>query len=205
MTQLLRLLTQKDTEFSWGTAQERALKAIKQAVTETPVLRYYSLDEEVTVQCDASKDGLGAALLQNGQPVAYASHALTDCETRYAQIEKECLAILFACERFDFYLYGREEITVETDHMSLESIFKKSLEAAPARLQKMRLWLQRYSLKVTDKRGTQMYVADTLSRAVACSDSAEQFEVQMVQAMTQEHETVAVDPRITLMVREDNI
>ena len=123
---------------------------------------------KVTVQCDASKDGLGlgAALLRNGQPVAYASRALTDCETHYAQIE-ECLDILFACEQFDFYLYSREEIMVETDYMPLESIFKKSLEVAPAHLQKMRLWLQRYSLKVTYKRGTQMYIANTLSRAVA--------------------------------------
>ena len=149
-------------------AQDRAFRAIKQAITETPVLCYYCVDEEVTVQCDASKDGLGATLLQNSQPVAYASRALTDCETHYAQIEKECLAILFACERFDFYLYGREQVMVETDHMPLESIFKKSLEATPARLQKMRLQLQRYMLKVTYKRGNQMYVADTLSWAVAC-------------------------------------
>ena len=205
MTQPLRVLTQKDIDFSWGTAQERAFKAVKLAVTKTPVLRYYSLDEEVTVQCDASKDGLGAALLQNGQPVAYASRSLTDCESRYAQIEKECLAIVFACERFDFYLFGRDKVTVDTDHMPLESIFKKSLDAAPARLQKMRLRLQRYSLKVIYKKGTQMYLADTLSRAVACGDSVKQFEVNNVQAMSQENDTLAVDPRVTLMVREDNI
>ena len=116
MTQPLRVLTQKDIDFSWGTAQERAFKAVKLAVTKTPVLRYYSLDEEVTVQCDASKDGLGAALLQNGQPVAYASRSLTDCESRYAQIEKECLAIVFACERFDFYWFGRSRSRQITCH-----------------------------------------------------------------------------------------
>ena len=60
----------------------------------TPVLRYDNLEEEVTLQCDASQFGLGAALLQNGQPVAYASRALTGAETRYAQIEKELLAIV---------------------------------------------------------------------------------------------------------------
>ena len=64
-------------------------------VTRTPVL-----NEEVTIQCDASLSGLGAALLQKGQPVAYASRALTPAETRYAQIEKELLAIVFACEIF---------------------------------------------------------------------------------------------------------
>ena len=66
----------------------------------TPVLRYYNLQGEVTLQCDASQFGLGAALLQNGQPVAYASRALTDTETRYDQIEKELLAIVFALRTF---------------------------------------------------------------------------------------------------------
>ena len=81
-----------------GTAQEASLEALKKAVMSTPVLRYYNLQEEVTVQCDTSQFGFGAALLQNGQPVAYASRSLTDAETRYSQIEKELLAIAFACE-----------------------------------------------------------------------------------------------------------
>ena len=61
-------------------------------------LRYYNLIEEITLQCDASQFGLGAVLMQNGQPVAYTSRALTVTETRYAQIEKELLAIVFACD-----------------------------------------------------------------------------------------------------------
>ena len=98
------------------------------------MLRYFDLRDEVTVQCDASKDGLGAVLLQCGQPVAYASRALTAAETRYAQIEKECLAILFAAERFDHYIYGCNNVTVQSDHKPLEAIFAKPLAAAPARL-----------------------------------------------------------------------
>ena len=83
------------------------------------MLRYYNLDEEVTLQCDASQTGLGAALLQKGQPVAYASRALTPAETRYAQIEKELLSIVFACDRFHTYVYGRKEVNIETDHKPL--------------------------------------------------------------------------------------
>ncbi len=131
----------------------------------TPVLRYYNLKEEVTIQCDTSQSGLGAALMQNGQPVACASRALTPAETRYAQIEKELLAIVFACDRFEAYIYGRQTVRVETDHQPLEMILKKPLNSAPTRLQRMLLRLQRYCLKVMYKRGKHMFLADTLSRA----------------------------------------
>ena len=109
------------------TAQQDALEALKRAVADTPVLRYYNLEEEVTLQCDASQFGLGAALLQNGQPVAYAWRAMYDAETRYAQIEKELLAIVFAWERFESYVYGRDVIRVESDHKPSEAIFSKPL------------------------------------------------------------------------------
>ncbi len=94
ITKQLRDLTRKDSEWTWDQAQR-----LKKAVSSAPVLRYYNLEDEVTLQCDAC---LGAALLQDGQPVAYASRALTETdtetETRYAQIEKE---LLFACDHFE--------------------------------------------------------------------------------------------------------
>ena len=92
------------------------------------------------VTCDASKSGLGAALLQGDKPVAFASRALTDAERRYAQIEKELLAAVFAFEKFNQYTYGRC-VEVETDHKPLVSIVKKSLTSAPPRLQRMLLRL----------------------------------------------------------------
>ena len=109
------------------------MEALKKAVSSTPVLRYYNL-EEVTLQCDASQSGLGAALLQNGQPVAYASRALSAAETRYAQIKKELFAIVFACECFEPYVYGRDMIRVESDHKPLQSIFLKPPNSAPKQL-----------------------------------------------------------------------
>ena len=129
------------------------------------MLRYYNLADEVTIQCDASQSGLGAALMQNGQPVAYASRALTPPETRYAQIEKELLAIVFACDRFEAYIYGRDHVTNESDHKPLEMIVLKPLSNAPKRLQRMLLQLQKYTLDVKYKKGEHMYLADTLSRA----------------------------------------
>ena len=96
--------------------------------------------------------------------MAYASKALTSAETRYAQIEKESLGIVFACERFDTYIYGRDAVTVETDHKPLEAIVRKALNAASQRLQRMLLRLQRYSLNVYYKKGKEMFLVDTLSR-----------------------------------------
>ena len=71
---------------------------------------------------------------------------------------------MFAVERFDTYVYGRK-ITIETDHKPLETIFKKSLQSSPRRLQKMLLCLQKYDIHIVYKRGTELYLADTLSRA----------------------------------------
>ena len=161
----LRRLLDKDAVWTWQKQQEKAFKEAKRVVTMQPVLKFYSLDEEVTLQCDASEKGLGATLLQTKQPVAFASRALSKTEQNYAQIEKECLSIVFGCERFRQYLLGRSTIYVESDHKPLEVIFKKPLLSAPKRLQRMLLRLQHYSLDVNYKKGSEMYIADFLSRA----------------------------------------
>ena len=139
MAHPLRQLTRKDAKWVWTETQEKAWSDIKTAISRAPVLRFYSLQDEVTLQCDASDTGLGAVLLQLQQPVSFASRALTQIETRYAQIEKELLAILFACEKFDKYIFGRDIVNVETDHKPLEEIFKKSLCDAPSRLKRLLL------------------------------------------------------------------
>ena len=175
ITKPLRDLTQRDVDWVWGSIHQAAFEKLKEAVTKTPVLRYYNLKEEVTLQCDASQSGLGATLMQQGQPVAYASRALTPAETRYAQIEKELLAIVFACDRFDAYVYGRHQVTVETDHKPLEPIFSKLLASPPQRLQRMLMRLQKYNLQVKYKKGKEMLFADTLSRAYLPEVNASQF------------------------------
>ena len=91
------------------------------------------------------KSALGAVCLQDGNPVAYASRALTEAESRYAQIEKELLAATFASKKFHDFIYGREAI-IEPDHKPLTAIVNKPLHTAPARLQRMLLQLQRLNL-----------------------------------------------------------
>ena len=131
----------------WSEQHNNAFDEVKKLVANHPVLKYYDVNDEVTIQCDASERGLGATLPQNGQPVAFASRTLSAVEQRYAQIEKECLAIVFGCQKFSQYITRREKVTVESDHKPLQSIFKKSLLCAPSRLQRMMLRLQRYNLE----------------------------------------------------------
>jgi len=115
--------------------------------------------------------------MQDGHPISFASRALTDCETRYAQIEKELLAIVFACERFNTYVYGRD-IVVQSDHKPLEAIFSKPVVSTTPRLQRMLLRLGRYRLKVKYTPGKEMYIADALSRAyVKNHESAAESEL----------------------------
>lgn len=85
--------------------------------------------------------------MQAGQPIAYASRALTSTERGYAQIEK-CLAILFGMEKLHQYTYGRK---VQSDHKPLEMVTKKPLLSAPKRLQRMLLRLQKYDMFIPGK------------------------------------------------------
>ena len=185
----LRRLTRDDSEFEWNDEAETAFQQIKRLVTQTPVLRYYDASEDLVIQCDASKIGVGCALLQNGRPVAYASRTLSKTESNYAPIERECLAIVFACKRFDQYAAGRP-VVVESDHKPLEEIFKKPITTAPLRLQRMRMSLQRYDITVRYRKGAHMHIADLLSRTatdgVARMTDADIMAVEKVEAAFQD-------------------
>ncbi|XP_015233581.1 PREDICTED: uncharacterized protein LOC107086865 [Cyprinodon variegatus] len=162
--EILRQLTRKENLWEWTDIQEGAFQRLKDKIAQAPVLQYYNKEEELTLQCDASDTGLGAALTQKGKPVAFGSRALTPTEKGYAQIEKECLAIMFGMEKFHQYTYGRE-VTVQSDHKPLENIHSKPLLSAPKRLQRMLLRLQQYDIRVTYVPDRDMLLADTLSRA----------------------------------------
>ena len=98
--------------FHWEEQQTRSVQQVKTLIAKanTTPLRYYDRNLPITVQADASLRGLGACLIQKhkgkDQPIAFASKSLTDAETRYANIERELLAIVFACQHFSTYLLG---------------------------------------------------------------------------------------------------
>ena len=106
----LRQLTTKDAVWCWLESHEKALTQIKKAVTEAPVLKFFDTSATCSLQTDASETGLGAVLMQNGQPIAYASRALTNRHiTSYAQIEMELLAVVWGIEKFHHYTTHMED------------------------------------------------------------------------------------------------
>lgn len=163
-TEHLRALTRSNTEFQWTEKHETEFRLLQEEITAAPVLRFFDDQLPITLQADSSQSGLGACLMQNGQPVAFASRALTPVERRYSQIEKETLAVVFGAEKFHCYIYGRS-VLVQTDHKPLEKIFLKPIDQTTTRLQRFRIRLLKYDLEIKYTPGAHMYIADTLSRA----------------------------------------
>lgn len=180
VTAKLRELLPKDVEYRWDDATHgTALRKLKDLLVSAPVLQYYDIDKDLVIQADASSYGLGGCLLSDDKPIEYASRSMTVTERdTYAQIEKELLAICFAMDRFYSYAYGRH-VTIETDHKPLISIVKKSLASAPKRLQRMLLRLQKYDFTLKYRPGSQLLIADTLSRAPLDERSPTDFRAEI--------------------------
>ena len=164
VTEPLRQLGHKGVEWKWLPVHDSTVRKVKVLICKALVLHYFDLAIELTLQCDASESGLGYALLQLGQPVAFGAWGMTQTERKYAQIEKEMLAIICGCEKFDQFIYGHT-IMVETDHKPLVSILQKPIHSPPKHLQRMLLQMQRYEVNITYKKGSQIYLANALSRA----------------------------------------
>ena len=119
LTAPLRDASRKAGDLVWSSAQQTAFEKIKRMLAEAPTLSFFDPRKEVTIHTDASEIGIGAILSQGGQPVAYHYHALSPTEQRYATVEKECLAIVSACLKFDHLIFGEAKIRILSDHKPL--------------------------------------------------------------------------------------
>ena len=163
LSEPLRRLCKSGVEWAWESEQQDAFEAIKHVIMTLPVIAYFDKTKKHTIQCNASKKGLGAVLLQESKPVMYVSRTLTETEQRYSNIERELLAIVFALERLNHYTFGRT-ITVQSDHQPLQSIWKKSIVSTSPRLQRLLLRLAHDDLNIEFLRGKENVIADALSR-----------------------------------------
>ena len=118
-TACLRDLVKKNNVFEWNSTHQAAFDAIKRLISNESTLAYYDPEKEITLQVDASTKGLGATLLQDGKPIAFASKALSDNETRYANIERKLLAVVYGCEWFHTYLGEVSWLNPTINHWNL--------------------------------------------------------------------------------------
>lgn len=174
ITEPLRKLTRQNNSFEWGEEQQQAFDQLKNYLTKASTLGYFDVSDRTQIYADASPVGLGAVLIQfkNSEPrvISYASRSLTATERRYAQTEKEALALVWSVERFHFYIFGKE-FELVTDHKPLEVIFGPRAKPC-ARIERWVLRIQSYKYKVIYKPG-KSNIADPLSRLVKWQDNQE--------------------------------
>ena len=165
----LRELLSTKNAWTWEAIQEAAFIKLKQEISSPRVLALYDPSARTKISADASAYGLGAVLLQKHheqwRPIAFSSRSLSETELRYAQIEKEALALTWALEKFSEYTLGKV-IQLETDHKPLVPLLgQKSLDLLPPRVLWFRLRLMRFQYTIQYVPGKSLYTADTLSRA----------------------------------------
>lgn len=171
LTDPLRRLTKQHQSFAWGCEEQAAFDKLKKHMASPTTLGYFDVVDRTQVIADASPVGLGAVLIQindrGPRIITYASRSLSDVEKRYAQTEKEALALVWAVERFHFYLYGRS-FELITDHKPLETIFGPKSKPC-ARIERWVMRLQAYKGTVIYRPG-KSNIADPLSRLAILPD-----------------------------------
>ncbi|XP_044753909.1 uncharacterized protein K02A2.6-like [Coccinella septempunctata] len=165
-TEPLRRLIRENQKFEWCQVQQESFNKLKKSLATLPILSYFDPQLRTRLVADASPVALGAVLLQfneqrTPQVISFASKSLSATEKRYSQTEKESLALVWAVERFHYYLAGLE-FELVTDHKPLEAIFKPSSKP-PARIERWVLRLQAYKFRVIYQSG-KLNIADSLSR-----------------------------------------
>lgn len=173
----LNRLLEKNIPFKWNETEREAFLFLKKTLCEAKTLGHYNVKDETEVIADASPVGLGAVLIQKGvhgtRVICYASRSLSKQERRYAQTEKEALALVWAVEKFHYYLYGKVFYLI-TDHRPLEVIF--SPRSRPClRIERWVLRLQSYNFKVIYKPGKEN-IADVFSRLLNVNEESNSFD-----------------------------
>ncbi|GKC97162.1 putative reverse transcriptase domain-containing protein [Tanacetum coccineum] len=157
----LTLLTQKNKAYVWGDKQDESFQILKEKLCNAPVLALPDGPDDFMVYCDASKQGFGSVLMQQGKVIAYASRPLKKHEKNYTTHDLELGVVVFALKIWRHYLYGTKSV-IYTDHKSLQYIFdQKDLNM------RQRRWIELlndYECEIKYHPGKANVVTDALSR-----------------------------------------
>jgi hypothetical protein len=160
----LTKLTSIKREFVWSNEAQTAFEQLKHALKTALLLASPNFDKPFRIATDASKDGLGAVLQQDGHPIAYASRTCSPAEQNYQATEQEALAVIWAIRHCKHYVYGRD-IEICTDHKPFHDLKKNRHPDEP--LGRLMLKLQGMNHRITYMPGDNNKEADVLSRDVA--------------------------------------
>ena len=154
----LRRLLRKQVKWEWTSEQETAFQNIRDQIAKATSMAYYNPDLKTKVITDASPVGLAAILVQtetdgSEKVIQAASRSLSDVERRYSTTEKESLSIVWGLEKFEHYLIGLENFTLESDHKALEYIFNNPRSKPPARIERWTLRLQPFRFTLQHRPG----------------------------------------------------
>lgn len=172
VTAPLSQLLKKGTDWVWGADQNQALDQVRTALGDQAKLHSFRRGQPLVLATDASSYGLGAVLMQDGNPVAYTSRKMTDRETQLPQIEKEFLALVNGFEKFYYYTYG-ETVVAQTDHKPLLGLVKKPIHEMSIKQQRLIDRLLKFDFRLEYVPGKDLTVADALSRAPIEEESKE--------------------------------
>jgi hypothetical protein len=152
--------TEKDS-FHWGPQHIEAFQTLKDKMTTTHVLALSKFALPFTLEIDASGSGIGAVLMQQGQPLAFYSQALGPKAAAQSTCHKDAIAILHPLKRWWHYFLGGKLI-IKTDKHSLKYMMNQILYEGIQHKLLMKLLEFGYSIEY--KRGTENKVADALFR-----------------------------------------
>eukprot|EP00253_Pinus_taeda_P002337 PITA_02337 len=151
----------KGIRYEWTEECSKAFSELKRLLTSAPILRVPDMDKDFTVCTDASKQGLGAVLMQDRGVIAYASRKLKPHEELYATHDLELAAVVLALKIWRHYLVGRS-FTLKSDHQSLQYLFtQRDLNARQRRWSE---FLSEYDFGISYIKGKENVMADALSR-----------------------------------------
>ncbi|XP_074555934.1 uncharacterized protein LOC141811777 [Curcuma longa] len=154
-------VVKKNVGFHWDSEQNSAFNLLKEKLTSAPILALPNFAKTFEIECDASGIGIGAVLIQEGQPLAYFSEKLSGATLNYPTYDKEMYALVRALETWQHYLWPKEFV-IHTDHESLKHL--KSQSKLNRRHAKWVEFIESFPYVIKYKRGMENIVADALSR-----------------------------------------
>ncbi|XP_014208619.1 uncharacterized protein LOC106639490 [Copidosoma floridanum] len=192
---LLKLL-RKGQAWEWKEEQEQAFNELKNSLIKAPVLARPDFSKLFTVQCDASGLAIGAVLTQEHEdgehPIVFVSRTLNPVEKNYSTTEKECLAMVWAIDKFPPYL-KEYHFTVITDHSALKWLM--ALKEPAGRLARWAFKLQQWDFEIMHRKGASHHVPDALSRMYEGAEEIMVFEAIIDPWYVKKLAEVQLDPR----------